>query len=313
LLRRLIVPLDGSSFAEHALPAAVAVARATDGEIRLVSVLERPLGSVSTDESTFGRARRSEYLSEVVTRILRIWSGPVSAVVREGWVVAELEAEAVDWQADLIAMSTHGGGGVSRLWIGSQTDRCVRAGFCPILLVRPPDKAAARDVLDSDPLLPVARVVAPLDGSALAECALPYASAIAEAFGAPVLLMRVVTQPVGVELPQVPEAIELAEGFRDQDRAEAHRYLDGRLRSLRQVGIDAAALVSNDSDPARAIADRAPGDLIVMCTRGRGALEPAVFGSVTDKVVRAGNQPVLVIPMTAIRRFAATSAASEAS
>jgi nucleotide-binding universal stress UspA family protein len=290
MLRRILVPLDGSSFAEDALAAAVALARDAGGEIRLVSVVEKPPVFVFPEQFDPERAHADEYLKAVAQRIHALWPGPVSTSVREGWIIDELSAEVGAWSADLITMSTHGRGGVSRLWVGSVADRCVRAGFCPVLLVRP-------NTISSDwRALHPGRVVIPLDGSQLAERALPYGAAAAKAFGVPMLLLRVVSQPAGAEFTHHPDAMEVVQRLRHEDEQDAREYLEARVKELEQRGLEASTLVTSEAGPAEVIVDRAAGDLIVMCTRGRGSLERALFGSVADKVVRGGSQPVLVVP-----------------
>jgi nucleotide-binding universal stress UspA family protein len=130
----------------------------------------------------------------------------------------------------------------------------------------------------------------------LAEQALPYATSLALAFGAAATLLRVVTQPSAVEFVHHPQAMEFVHSLRDQDQAEATSYLTGPTAEMLRAGVETRALVVSDSSPAQAIVDRADGDLIVMCTHGRGVLGRAVFGSVADKVLRAGRHPLLLIP-----------------
>jgi nucleotide-binding universal stress UspA family protein len=292
MLERILVPVDESVFARCALPAALALVRKVGGEIRLVHVIDRR--EAPGDDISAARSRMHIYLDDMA-RLHRVSVGiSISTAVRDGDVAEELEAEAAEWGAEIIVMCTHGRSGVSRLWLGSVADRCLRRGFCPILLLRPTD--------DQDPAraLRVERVVVPLDGSELSERALPYAASIARAFDVSALLLRVVTQPSAVEFFHHPEAMEFVHQSRDRDREEAADYLDARVTELHRAGIEAQALVAADSAPAQAITDRAEGDLVVMCTHGRGVLGRSVFGSVADKVVRGGAQPVLLIPVYGI-------------
>jgi nucleotide-binding universal stress UspA family protein len=290
VLDRILVPLDASSFGGCALPAALALARKVGGEVRLVHVVDRR--EAPGDDTSDARSRMLTYLDDLASQH-RVSSGiSIDTAVREGDVAEELKGEAASWGADIVVMCTHGRGGLSRLWLGSVADRCLRSGFCPILLLRPSEDPARALRID--------RVVVPLDGSELSERALPYATSIATACGVSALLLRVVTQPSAVEFFHHPDALEFVNQSRDRDQEEASEYLDARVGELHRAGIEAQAVVAADSAPAQAIMDRADGDLVVMCTHGRGVLGRSVFGSVADKVVRGGAQPVLLIPATGL-------------
>ena len=290
MLRRLLVPLDGSPFAEAALSAALTLVEKTDGELRLVSVLEPVV--LERPELQAGDVEWSErYLSAVAERIRIRWSGPLSSVVFSGKAAETITSEAAVWGADAIVMSTHGRGGFSRLWMGSVADRCVKAGVSPVLLARPSEEGKA----PSETLL-VRRVVIPLDGSEVSERALPYGAALASAFAAPVLLIRTTAYPSNIGTPYLPEVMQLTQELADRELREARAYLDARAERLRAQGVDCSILLVDEPGPARAILAREEGDVIVMSTHGRGGFDRAVFGSVADKVVRNADGPVLVVP-----------------
>ena len=293
MLRCVLVPLDGSGFAESALPTAIAVANRVGGALHLVSVLDAP-ATVLPAYAAEERQRTEAYLDSVVERVRSSWPGPVSASVREGWVVPELRAAAAEWPADLVVMSSHGRSGLSRVWMGSIAEQCLRAGFCPVLLVHPGEEHPAAPFA-----LPSAcRVVLPLDGSQHAERALPYGVALARAFGAPLMLLRALDHPRGAEL-SLPEAIEVVYELREGDRAEAEEYLNGRVATLRKAGLHAYGKLVDELGPAEAILAREEGDWVVITTCGEGGFERTLFGSVADKVVRASRHPLLVVPLGA--------------
>jgi nucleotide-binding universal stress UspA family protein len=291
MLRRVLVPLDGSGFAESALPVAIAIARKNDGELHLVTVLEAPtlaLAELARSE----RARAEEYLDSLTARLREVWSVPIRASVRAGFVVGELAAVATDWEADLIVMSTHGRSGLSRLWMGSIAERCVRTAICPTLLVRPSET----EPLDLSRAPEPTRIVVPLDGSDYAERAIPFGVALSIAFSVPTLLMRVLNQPRGIELASNPEAMAIVRNLRAEDRERARDYLNARVEGLRRTGLEAFSVLIDELGPAEAIVDRDAGDWVVITTNGLGGLERVLFGSVADKVVRSSRQPLLVIP-----------------
>jgi nucleotide-binding universal stress UspA family protein len=141
------------------------------------------------------------------------------------------------------------------------------------------------------------RILATLDGSDMAEQALPTALTLAEQFSSELFLLRVVVPlPVSYRAGAASAAeIEAAETDAIQ---EAARYLEGVAADLREKGatVQVATRLGN---PAKAILEFAQGnqiDLLVMCTRGQTGPARWLLGSVTDHVVRGSSVPVVVIP-----------------
>ncbi len=153
------------------------------------------------------------------------------------------------------------------------------------------------------------RVLVPLDGSPSAEQALEYGIAIAQKFGARLLLLsayedaeRAVralamasgAQPGGILAPATIEAVTRAA---QEQESETRAYLDGLTERLRTRGL-AVDAVAVDGEPADAIlneAHRASGTVVVMTTHGRGGLERLVFGSVAQSVLARCRAPVLLV------------------
>jgi nucleotide-binding universal stress UspA family protein len=147
-IQRVVVPLDGSSFAEHALNATYELVTRKDIEIRLVRVPEiaaypaTMYGAASYEAvDAYMDAMRSEaetYLTGIVER-LKDHEGEISWEIREGAAsVAILEA-AKDFNADLIAMASHGRTGFRRFLMGSVAEQVLREAHVPVMLVGPHD------------------------------------------------------------------------------------------------------------------------------------------------------------------------------
>ncbi len=164
------------------------------------------------------------------------------------------------------------------------------------------------------------RILVPLDGSRLAEQILPHAEALAGAFGATVVLLRVVASaqrlitetavpmpvgPVGGPLIDPKTLSDLvAEEKRDAQTYLAARTSDlvGRLGAVSAGrGGKSVPSVQHEhpgGDAAAVIVDRARAtgaDLIAMTTHGRGGLGRLVFGSVADAVLRNAPCPILLV------------------
>jgi nucleotide-binding universal stress UspA family protein len=275
MFEHILVPLDGSSFGEASLRPALAVARRTGAQLTLLNVQD--LWHAAPVPLTHDE--REDYLRSL-RRDPRWGDVPVNVVLRSGHPMAQILEEAAAGGADLIVMSTHGRGGVSRLWLGSVTDQCIRHAGIPLLLIRPQPSAHS----SGDGAFVPHRVVVPLDGGGDAERALAEASGLARAFGIPLLLLRV---------------IEERTGGRNADQAPARAYLDAVARELWGLGVQATTSVIRGRGAAESILAEAARDLVVMSTHARPPAARALLGSVSDKVVRGTNGAVLVVPPAA--------------
>ena len=283
MLRRILVPLDGSFFAESALSPAINLARKTEGELRLLCVVE-PLPETVSRFSESDRRWCEEYLADATARVRKNWTGALSTELREGRAGQEVVAEADEWSADVIVLATHGRGGLTRAWMGSVADYCLRTASQPLMAIRPPEHGSD----GTEGPLANSQVVVPLDGSPLAEAALPYGASLASQLGVPLTLLTAVPSPRVADLSYVPDTIDASN--------QANRYLDGHLSRLRDDELEVNKSVVTDRGAAHAILSQAEGDLVVMCTHGRTGFDRVLFGSVADKVIRGATGAVLAIP-----------------
>ena len=142
------------------------------------------------------------------------------------------------------------------------------------------------------------RILVPLDGSPLAERALPVAISLAQRYGSEILLVRVLEIPKPTPPTSHPEVtIGWVREARTQAHQEAQSYLDAQQQEVYRQGIEVRALM-RDQSPAEDIIQVASSekvDLIVMSTHGQGGLARGDFGSVADKVARHSPCPVLLV------------------
>lgn len=131
------------------------------------------------------------------------------------------------------------------------------------------------------------RIIVPLDGSKLAETALPWAERLAVATNAQIIAFRAAEAHVlpGTNTGEV-HALEAA-----------HQYLNGVVARLTAKGLKAWPITAYGK-PEEHIGEAAKvhdAAMIVMATHGRAGLGRWLFGSVADKVVRTASVPVLVV------------------
>lgn len=299
--RSVIVPLDGSPFAEQALPVAAAIARAARAKLRLVLVhqLPPPPGDRDTTRlyvSVELAVRRSQrdYLRAAAARLREAHGIQVATVLLEGPVGPTLVSWTHDIDADLVVMTTQGRGAVGRAMHGSVADQLVRTLNIPVLLVRPEAGHAATD----SPWTP-REIVVGLDGSRLAEAALTPASALARSLSIPLTLVQVVRPLAASAYPPLPFPMDFDERITEVGRKEALDYLENVAERLRGEGARVSAVAVVHVSPAGVLLDLGQpqrGTLLAVGTRGRGGVKRLMLGSVADKLVRGAAVPVLVVP-----------------
>jgi len=308
MYHHILVPLDSSTFAQQALPIALAIARRTGAEVEVVQVhvpaptlyaggafAGEPIGEAELRELEQG------YLDEVARRAQECTGISVKATRLVGGSVAEALTGHVRTAAtDLVVMTTHGRSPLGRLLLGGIADQLVRRSDVPLLLVRPQETPTdfAADLLPR-------RVLVPLDGSPLAEEILGPATSLAKMTDADFLLLRTVPPALSSNYPTPSEGIKpfgeaLLKQLQEQEaaaRREAEAYLEAVAQRLRSEGLAVRTRVVCNDMPAAAILEQAQtdaADLIALATHGRHGIARLFLGSVADKVLRGASLPMLV-------------------
>ncbi|WP_420631817.1 universal stress protein [Candidatus Leptofilum sp.] len=142
-------------------------------------------------------------------------------------------------------------------------------------------------------------ILVPLDGSHLAEAALPPSLELASKFNSELTLTYVI-QPPHLIMTAANGSVysQLLTEMRNQSEQDAESYLRSHKGSLQQQGFTVHAQITEGENVADSLLDVAANldiDTIVMSTHGRGGISRWVFGSVADKVLRYANVPVLFI------------------
>lgn len=302
MFRRILFPVDGSTFAEHALPYVADIARRESASVHLslvhtshtATALDPEMADTLRDWDRSQRERQAEYLKELAVRLQGEAGTAVEPRLLDGEVVPVLEREVRTLAIDLVVMTTHGRGGLERAWLGSVADALVRHLEVPVLLITPSDD----EPLGREEAGSYRHVVVALDGSERAERSLRPALALAGS-GVRVTLLRVVSPPAPVGSPYIPHAIQYSHDEMERRTHEAQVYVDELAAALRHdhPSLDIGVAVEVDPHPARAILAFAKAEgagLIAVTTHGRSPVTRLLMGSVTDKVVRAATVPVLV-------------------
>ena len=139
MYRSILVPLDGSSPSEQSLPYAAALARRSGAPLQLVYVhtpliLGEGVMYLGMPDIQLWEEEKN-YLLKVVDRLKKASLEKVTADLLEGPVAETLQEHALGKGCDLVVMTTHGRGPVSRFWLGSVADQLVHRLPIPLLLI----------------------------------------------------------------------------------------------------------------------------------------------------------------------------------
>lgn len=281
-MNRILVPLDGSSLSETALPFALAMGQRLEAKLVLVRAClasaSLHVGTASSMRIAAARQRVEIAEAEVdldrVAETLRREGAEVEAHAYPGSAGYVILEQAKAQGADLIAMCTHGRSGAARFVLGSVADEVLRHAEVPLFLV----PRGCRPWQNG-----VSRVLVSLDGSPLAEEVIEPTLRLADAFQAELLLARVV-EP-------------------SDDREKARVYLDKFAGGFTERGRHVRTQLLSGS-PAAALAETARDeavDLIAMATHGRGGVARLLLGSVATTTLLRATTPVLVVRPVALR------------
>lgn len=304
MYKSIMVPLDGSGFAEEALPTAIRLARASGGRLVLARVVERAVPSVLLTSALAEEAwsdapadRAADYLEEVSDRILSRTGVHSDMVLLKGGVASSLRKEAARRKCHLIVMSTHAHGPFGRVFQSSVADKMARSAACPVLFVR-----AGGAKRDWNIHRRFVHILVPLDGTRASEHALRPAIEMANLDDARVTLLHV-AQPQLVGAAVGTGSFQTG-GEPDIDPEEAERMSRAYLHSVAELVEQQRVRPHTDvhfliGAPAQEILDFADGhaaDLVVMTTRGLGGVRRMVLGSTATSVLHHARAAVMLVP-----------------
>ncbi len=286
MFRTILVPLDGSPFAEQALPWALSIARRSGASLDLVRghvlyALREPAAAWGPYDPVMDaecKQQEQMYLDGTARWLASMMPVPMSTAVVGGPATEGILERIRDRKADLVVMNTHARGPLGRFFQGSMADQVVRQSAVPVLVVH-----AGTPAPGPIPEPVVARVLIALDGSALAEQVLAPATELARLLEARCVLVRVIESGAGSQSPAGSE------------EADALANLNRVADRLRERGPAVEVHILSARSAAEGILGQArSGDVIALTTHGSSGLRRLVAGSVADKVIRESHCPVLV-------------------
>jgi nucleotide-binding universal stress UspA family protein len=287
-IRVIICPIDFSSISVRAYRHALSLAEHYRAKLLAVHIIEEWRYS-SADFAASAHDLNEFYrgLHEVGSRRLREFVKnhthnelEPELIVERGSTSDSILTLAEIEKADVLVMGTHGQRGFDRIVLGSTTDRVMRTEPCPVFVVPPQDMMALGDDLHG--IRHLKRILFCADFSANSGGALRYAISVADEYDAELILVHV------LEDGPSPDKVE-------ENTAKAMEQLKGLLPVDPLRKIRTAVRIGKPYRELIRYAQEEQPDLVAMGVRGRGALDIAVFGSTTYRVMQLGACPVLAV------------------
>ena len=303
MFKQILVPLDGSTRAEQALPVAVRLARASNSSIILMRVANFPMDYgggytqapllteqvIETELDNLDDYLRKVATSETLAGI------SIKTEAMFGQPLQDILSVVESRRVDIIVICSHGRTGLQRWALGSVAQALAHQSPVPLLVLREGGQVSA--ISSGEITHPICGLVA-LDGSPFAETALMPAANLVAGLAAPnegILHLAHVITHIG-----------------DEAQQNAKTYISGVTEQLQQklkgLNLSITWSLLRDKDVAGTIVDTAEHgevktateqirgcDLIAMSTHGRGGLERLMMGSVTERVLHSTKLPMLIV------------------
>jgi nucleotide-binding universal stress UspA family protein len=282
-IQRILCPVDFFPASLRAVDYAIGLAQKYGAKLHLLHVVSPIL--YSTEQYAFtvsdiidSMKKQSARKMKKLERKARAAGLTIYTDVRTGEVKREIESAVRATKADILVMGTHGRRGMEKWFLGSVTERMLRRSPIPVLTLRGSKKARTTTT----------RILVTTDFSEGTDNALNYALSIARANKARLTLLHVLEETRAVISPQYRK--EITEGVR--------RELLQRILADAQgpPDIDTAVEAGTPYHIILRLLKKERIDLLVMNTHGKGMLHRALLGSTSERVVRAADCPVMLIP-----------------
>lgn len=296
---RVLVALDGTPYAERALPYCVAFAARMNAGMILAHVIETELaGNVlskvidhaKSEERMRGMRSVDTYLDTlsayIDTSVAHVETTTLTADTAADGLIALLART----DAGVVALATHARQGVERRLLGSVGDTLIQCACVPVLLIPP-----GVDVQDT-PAPTFRRILVPLDGSMAAEQALAPVLALAKSTAndnhhrMDIVLYHVVesrvTRPDGVRYVEEVRKRMLRTELPETTSVTAVAMVGSPPGSIASAAIH--GLTSEPTYPERF-------DLVAMATHGRSGLQRWLYGSVAEYLLSHLSVPILLV------------------
>lgn len=298
---KVLLATDGSAEAERAARAAVELMGKTGSELHLIHAWTMPLRyhPERRDYPELWEKQQREArqrLDEQVERVEAVGGSVTKTYLTAGQPDAEIVAVAEDIGAGVVVMGSKGLSGLKRSLLGSVSESVVRHAHCPVLVVRSPGREAdAGQEAEETSIFPK-KILFATDGSQSSAHALREAADLTNDTGSELHVVHVML----IQKLYLSAGAMIVGGIDLYDKSyrRAERVLAEGVERAKEAGAPAAEAHLLEGKPDAevvALAEEIGAGLIVVGSRGLGALTRALVGSTSASIVRHAHCPVMVI------------------
>jgi nucleotide-binding universal stress UspA family protein len=285
MLKKVLVPIDGSKLAEQVFPTVTELAAALKLEVTLFCVCE----SDSDEEREACRF----YIKERAEQLKRSLEGSSSSVMTE--VLPGKSAELIIRYAeiekvDLIILMSHGRSGIMPWSLGSTADRILRRTNTPLIIIRAGKTAEEARIFS--------RIAVPMDHSEKAQAIIPYLKEVTTVIPCEIFPIGVVEAGRHVHTIGGLDYIPFRERDIEETIAGAKRHLERICADLSQTKakVTCEVRVGDAAGEILKYADEIGATLIAMSAHGHSLIESWTMGSVAQKIVSAAQRSIFLVP-----------------
>ncbi|MEL7626467.1 MAG: universal stress protein [Anaerolineaceae bacterium] len=307
MFEKILLTLDGSALAEKAIPHAIEFARIFNSRIFLLHVLQSEPGmesAVHTEPLNWQlhKAKTENYLHGIANQIRSSLGlaesedetdcdSQVTVKILEGKVAENIVDFAHDEKIDLLVISSHGSGGLSRWNLNSVTLKVVSLIYTPVLIIR------SNQTDEVEPTeIRYERILLPVDGSRRSECSLTAGITIAHYCQSKVIIASIITPP----------EISAIDPYNQELQALNTQYLELSRKIVRQKMEEISSRFEGDTEVRiieaphvyKAIVNLVKEekiDLLIFCAHGQTGELTLPFGTTARTFIEYSPKPVLII------------------
>jgi nucleotide-binding universal stress UspA family protein len=295
MFEKILVPLDGSEFAEAALPYAEVIGRAFESELMLLHVCTPDCRTLEGRNETYLNSLAESWSHTPDSVNLQNTKLSVTAKIEKGNPLEVIVEFVEENKIELVVMTGSGTTGHKIGKLGSVADHITRTLKIPVMLIKTRNAPQTKNERPS-----LKRILVPLDGSNLSKLALPTAFGLADKLQIPLTLF----QMVRVVYPYSGEAAPFVdyEKISANDERKVRVEMSALEQELKNKGHIIEWEVKSGTDPADEIikfSQKIGSCLVIMSTHGLSGISRWALGSVAERVLHHIEAPLLLVPARA--------------
>jgi nucleotide-binding universal stress UspA family protein len=334
MYRKLMVPLDGSTLSEKALPYVIRLANRLEAEVLLLRVVETQTLLTTTPQHRKEALQKGEAYLQQIRRVITdpgflpyLKPDQVQTLCVYGSAVEEISRAATSEKVDMSIMTTHGRNGLSRLVAGSVASRVLHDVALPLMLIRPTEQKYSQLLEETlyglgEPTTTClddsggGQILLALDGSPEAAAGIEPAIELARKLGSTLHLLKVMEPAIPVvysDMYGLSYTQDQIDRMDAENTMQAHSYLDKIQKQVQGSGLECVKVIKMGK-PAREIlgySRQIGAQAIIMTSHKRSEIAQFFLGNIAQAVLHESHLPVLMVPTVLYLKETDTSPAEQ--